>query len=402
MTEKTVPFVDRRSAPRATLTELMHCGPRLAPVTTALLAINLLVFALMLIAGAGLWHTSNGVQLAWGANFGPATQDGQWWRLFTAMFIHFGIVHMVLNMWALWDVGRLVERLYGRGRFTLLYLASGVLGNLLSLVVQGNQAVSGGASGAIFSLYGALLVFLWRERRQVERGEFRWLFGASVVFTLVTLGLGLVVPGIDNAAHIGGLLSGALLSVLLARPWTPNSPRLRFGRWAAAIMLAVSLVVMVLRIPAPIYRLGEEMRARAAIRQFLTDDQRISQQWGAILDMGQRQGLTFEQVAGSIDTKVTAVYEHSFEQLMAASPGDKAPSAKTLEALQNYATQRVDASRELSKGLRSKDPVKIRKALEQARKAGSQVNAATPPAPVASTPATPSSAPAVNVLDATK
>jgi hypothetical protein len=70
--------------------------------------------------------------------------------------------------------------------------------------------------------------------------------------------------------------------------------------------------------------------------------------------------------------------------------------------LQNYATQRVDASRELSEGLRSKDPVKIRQALEQARKARSQVNAATPPAPVASTPATPSSAPAVNVLDATK
>jgi rhomboid protease GluP len=399
MIEKTAPFVDRRSAPRATLTELMHCGPRQAPVTTALLAINLLVFALMLVAGAGLWHTSNGVQLAWGANFGPATQDGQWWRLFTAMFIHFGVVHMALNMWALWDVGRLVERLYGRWRFTLLYLASGVLGNLLSLVVQGNMAVSGGASGAIFSLYGALLVFLWRERRQVERGEFRWLFGASVVFTLVTLGLGLVVPGIDNAAHIGGLLSGALLSVLLARPWTPNSPRLRFGRWAAAIMLAVSLVVMVLRIPPPIYRLGEEMRAREAIRQFLNDDQRISQQWGAILDKGQREGLTFEQVAGSIDTKVTAGYEHSFEQLMAASPGEKAPSAKTLEALQNYATLRVDASRELSEGLRSKDPVKIRKALDQARKARSQSNAATSTVRAASAPA---SAPAVNTMDATK
>lgn len=386
MIETTPLSFDRRIAPRATLTELMHSHPRQAPVTTALLVINLVVFALMLMFGAGLWHTSNGVQLAWGANFGPATQDGQWWRLFTAMFIHFGIVHMALNMWALWDIGRLVERLYGRGRFTLLYLASGVLGNLLSLVVQGNKAVSGGASGAIFSLYGALLVFLWRERRQVERGEFRWLFGAASVFTLVTLGMGLVVPGIDNAAHIGGLLSGALLSILLARPWTPNSPRLRLGRWGAAILLAAGLVVMVLRIPPPSYRLGEELRAREAIRQFLTDDQRISQQWDAILTQGQRRGLSFEQVAGRIDTQVTAVYEHSFEQLMAASPGEKAPSAKTLETLQTYANLRADASRELSQGLRSQDPARIRKALEQAKKARTQANAPQVPASAASAP----------------
>ena len=147
------------------LTDLMRSKPREVPVTSALLAINLVVFAVMLVFGAGLWHSANGVQLAWGANFGPATQDGQWWRLFTAMFIHFGLIHLALNMFALWDIGRLVERLFGRTRYVLLYVGSGIIGNLLSLVLQGNQAVSGGASGAIFSLYGALLVFLWRERK---------------------------------------------------------------------------------------------------------------------------------------------------------------------------------------------------------------------------------------------
>ena len=156
------------------LTNMMHASVFGSPVTLTLLLLNLLVFAITLAYGAGLWHTNNGVQLQWGASFGPATQDGQWWRLATAMFLHFGLVHLVLNMWALWDVGRLMEALLGRLRFAALYLGAGVAGNLLSLVVQGNQAVSGGASGAIFSLYGALLVFLWRERRQVDRGEFRW------------------------------------------------------------------------------------------------------------------------------------------------------------------------------------------------------------------------------------
>lgn len=203
------------------------------------------------------WHNASGVQLAWGANFGPATQDGQWWRLLTAMFIHFGVVHLALNMWALWDVGRLVERLMGRWRFALLYGGSGVFGNLVSLVAQGNQAVSGGASGAVFGLFGALLVFLWRERAQVDRTEFRWLFGGALGFSAAMLGMGFVVTGIDNAAHGGGLGAGVLLGCLLARPWTVNSPKVQHGRWGAGMVLVLALSLLALSLPEPSYRYGE-------------------------------------------------------------------------------------------------------------------------------------------------
>ena len=389
MSQSAAPSAAGSTAPvsAASLNKLMRSRPRQAPVTTGLLLINGVVFAVMLVFGAGLWHTSNSLQLAWGANFGPATQDGQWWRLFTAMFIHFGIVHLGLNMWALWDVGRLVERLYGRLNFAVLYLASGVLGNLLSLVVQGNRAVSGGASGAVFSLYGALLVFLWRERAQVERSEFRWLFGAATVFTALTLGMGLAVPGIDNAAHIGGLLAGGLLGAVMARPWAVGSPSVVRGRWLAGIVLVAGTVVLVQRIPEPIYRLGEEIRAREAIRAFLTEDQRISQKWDAILDSGRRNQATFDQLAGRIDSNVTAGYQHSFEQLMAASPGGAAPSAKTLATLQSYANLRADASRDLADGLRTKDANKIRSALEQAKQAPELARAQQAPASAARVPA---------------
>jgi len=108
------------------------------PLTLLLIGANLAVFLLMLGAGAGLWHADNEVQLAWGANFGPATQDGQWWRLGSALFLHFGLLHIAINLWALWDGGQLAERMYGPARFALIYFASGLFGNLLSLVAQGN------------------------------------------------------------------------------------------------------------------------------------------------------------------------------------------------------------------------------------------------------------------------
>ena len=362
--------INTHANPRSgSLTDLMHASPHQAPVTLGLMACNIGVFIAMLAYGAGLWHTSNGVQLAWGANFGPATQDGQWWRLGSAMFLHFGVVHLALNMWALWDVGRLMEQLLGRWRFLLLYLASGVFGNLLSLVAQGNRAVSGGASGAVFALYGALLVFLWRERRQVDRGEFRWLFGAALVFTVVALVMGQVVTGIDNAAHVGGLIAGALLARVLAQPWATHSPRSHGGRWLAAALLVSGTGVLLVRLPEPSYRMGDELRAREAIRQFLSDDQRISQRWGSLIDAGRRDPMSFEQLAGQIDADVTSDYQESFEQLSALSLGTAAPSAKTLEILRRYAALRGEASHALAEGLRAKDADKVRQALEDARQA---------------------------------
>lgn len=367
------------------LGDMMHASPWRAPVTLALLATNVLVFITMLGFGAGLWHTSNTVQLTWGANFGPATQDGQWWRLATALFLHFGVVHLALNMWALWDVGRLVEQLYGRWRFALLYLASGVFGNLLSLVLQGNRAVSGGASGAVFSLYGALLVFLWRERNHVQRHEFRWLFGAAIVFTVVTLGMGLVIPGIDNAAHIGGLVCGAVLAQLLARRWEGNNtgPGVR-SRVAAAGLLVAGAVGLATHIPAPSYRMGDELRAQQAIRKFLIEDRVLSQRWDALLDSGRREQLSFDQLAGVIDTRITAEYQGNFEQLSQLRLEPAAPSAKTLEMLLKYATLRGDASHALAEGLRSKDGDKVRKAIENARQAPLIARGVSAPAPAAS------------------
>jgi rhomboid protease GluP len=343
------------------------------PATHLLILLNLLAFAVMLGFGAGFWHTNNSVQLAWGANFGPATKDGEWWRLGSALFLHFGILHLAMNMLSLWDGGRLVERMYGPARFVLIYFCSGLTGNLLSLIAQGDRAVSGGASGAIFGVYGALMVFLWRERRQLNPSEFKWLFWGAVGFSAITIFLGLQITGIDNAAHIGGLLGGILAGAALLRPLQPERPVGR-KRWFAAAALCAGVFWLIAHIPAAQYRWSEEVLARDEISDFLGEDARISARWGAILNHARNQPASFDDLAGRIENEVSSPYAESFEQLSKLHLSPAAPSANALNSLRDYAELRRDASRALVEGLRAKDPERIREALELATKPPGQSN----------------------------
>ncbi len=334
------------------------------PATKCLIAANLLVFVAMLFSGAGLWHSQNGVQLAWGANFGPATQDGQWWRLGSAMFLHFGVLHLTLNMWALWDGGQWVERMFGHARFVAIYLGAGLAGNLASIVFHAGQAVSGGASGAIFGVYGALLGYLWLHRGEIHRREFRWLFGAVLVFTALTIAFGLVVPGIDNAAHVGGLVAGLLLGLALVQ--RPGGLR----RALATLLLAAAIAGLLAALPAPQYSWQDELAARREIGDFLREDAAIVADWNRLLAAGERNGLSFDDLANRIERDVSARYQRSFEEL-SALPGDPAlPSAAAIEQFREYAERQRDASREMAEGLRERDPRKIGEALREAREAG--------------------------------
>lgn len=366
------------------LHDLLHRQVPRVPVTKLLVATNLLIFVAMLASGAGLWHSSNSVQLAWGANFGPATQDGEWWRLGTAMFLHFGLVHLTLNLWALWDAGQLVERMYGHARFTVLYFASGLAGNLLSLVAHKGLAISGGASGAIFGLYGALLVFLWRERGRLHPHEFRWFFWGATAFATISLGLGLAITGIDNAAHIGGFVTGLLGGIIFADParMSGKSSHVFSSRLSAISVLALAVFTLIVQIPPPAYKWSEEVLARKEIGNFLRDDQAITQAWQHILDEARRGGISFDELAGQIDTAVGNPYEESFEQLSELPPDPALPSAATVEMLRDYAERRRDASRALAEGLRTHNPAQIRHALEMARQP-LQLPKLSPPTPSA-------------------
>jgi rhomboid protease GluP len=317
----------------------------------------------MLADGSDLWHTSSDRALAWGANFGPATLDAQWWRLGSALFLHFGALHLLMNMWALWDAGQLVERMYGPLRFAGIYFFSGLCGNLLSLISQHGQSVSAGASGAIFGIYAALLLFLWHERTMLRGHEFRWLFIGAAVFAGISIGLGLLLPGIDNAAHSGGLLAGLLSAACLRQPLMPGSTLGRREHWLAGSFSLLLLLLLISQLPAPAYRWQEESIARQALGDFLRADAAISQNWHELLREGQQGELSFDELAGRLESDVGAPYEASFAQLSAINADPTLPSAASLYTLRQYAGLRRDASRTLADGLRHQDARKIRQAM---------------------------------------
>ncbi len=209
-------FAERWGALRA-FNLRMQSVARPTLVTPILVALNVAVFAAMCVAAKSLSQFSLQLVLAWGANYGPWTIHGQWWRLLTAIFLHANLAHILLNMWALWNIGRLTERLFGRPALLFIYLASGFLASLTS--IAWNPAVTTvGASGAIFGLFGAFLAFLFRQRQEIPLSIVRRLWLSTAVFVVFSLIDGATNSGIDNAAHVGGLLSGIVLGLMLARP----------------------------------------------------------------------------------------------------------------------------------------------------------------------------------------
>ncbi len=366
----TIESPSQRQPERAeSLIEQLRIRQRRVSATWGLIAANLLVAVVMATLGAGLWHSPNDLQLAWGANFGPATQDGQWWRLGTAMFIHFGVLHLAMNTWALWDCGNVVERIFGPSRFLAVYAGSGLVGNVVSLATQGNQAVSAGASGAIFGLYGALLVALWQERSYLHPREFAWLFWGAAAFLAAIVSFGLLVPGIDNAAHIGGLGTGALLGIVLYRPIRTADPIMRPVRLAAAGIIATTVAFLMVNLPAPPYKWSEESAARDEIHRFLRQEASLGEEWSALAAKGNPGQISFEQLAIRLDTDIASRYEHSFDQLSRLSVSPGMPSAATVQLLRGYADLRREESHVLAEGLRTGDPSNIDRARELRKEA---------------------------------
>lgn len=176
-------------------------------VTYALIAINIIVFLLMYILGNGSRDVSTLIKF--GANYSLLVKGGQYYRLLTSAFLHIGLIHLLVNCYALYVIGPQIESFYGKIKYLLIYLSSAIFGSLLSTLFS--TGISAGASGAIFGLMGAMVYFGYHYRVYLDGV----LKSQIIPLIIVNLALGFMLSGIDNAAHIGGLVGGALVSMSL-------------------------------------------------------------------------------------------------------------------------------------------------------------------------------------------
>ncbi|HOZ68197.1 MAG TPA: rhomboid family intramembrane serine protease [Chitinophagaceae bacterium] len=206
--------------------------------TPVLLILNILVFVLMAVTGVSILDPDGASLVKWGANFRPVTLDGEWWRLITCCFLHIGIIHLLMNMYALMYIGVLLEPLLGKTRFIVAYLLAGLLASLTSLWWH-DFTISAGASGAIFGMYGVFLALL--TTNLIEKSARTSLLSSIGLFVGYNLLYGLK-GGIDNAAHIGGLVSGLVIGyALIPSLKNPGNNKLTNGTLSGLTVLALAV-----------------------------------------------------------------------------------------------------------------------------------------------------------------
>lgn len=236
-------------------------------LTLGLIALNVGVWLVTASLGVG-WMTGNAEKLyAFGGNAASAVQAGQWWRLLTATFLHANLLHLLFNMIGLWTIGVLLERIFGRRSFALIYLAAALAGSVASLYFSAQTKVSVGASGAVFGVAGALLIVVYQQRRTLPKLFNRQILSGMAAFVGYSLLLGFSKAGVDNAAHLGGLAAGVLLGLVLpSRFDLERHARLAVRRTVlASLVLVAALPWAALRAPTAKVDMGALIQARDAI-----------------------------------------------------------------------------------------------------------------------------------------
>ena len=205
-------------------------------VTPAIILLNVLVFAAMVITGVSFMSPDTADIMKWGANFRSSVLQGEWWRLITCCFIHIGIIHILFNMWALYNIGVFLERMIGSWRFAFAYTIAGLAGSLNSIVFH-YATPSAGASGAIFGMFGLFLALL--TTNILEKGFRKSMLQSIVPMILLNLLIGTSAM-IDNAGHIGGLTAGLICGYLYA--WHYKYPLSKFINIFSFVLPTVLIV----------------------------------------------------------------------------------------------------------------------------------------------------------------
>ena len=184
-------------------------------ITYSLIGFNLLFYAVSILYTGSLIDMPAGGLVDLGAIYGPYVIGGEWWRLLTAMFLHGGMTHLLMNMFSLYIIGRPMELYFSPKSYLSLYFLTGIVGGLVSIAVH-PETVAIGASGAIFGVFGALSGYFFAYRRELGEHAYQFMKDFALIIG-INLVIGFTVPNIDVSAHAGGLVSGLIGGLIVAR-----------------------------------------------------------------------------------------------------------------------------------------------------------------------------------------
>jgi rhomboid protease GluP len=329
-------------------------------VTPAILAINVLVFVAMIASGVQPLEPTTESLLRWGADFGPKTiTSGEWWRLFTCMFLHIGVIHIAFNMFVLMQIGPFVERLLGNLGFLIVYVICGLAGSMVSLAWN-PYVVSAGASGAIFGLYGILLGFICIRRDSVPSEVLSGLAKSALTFIGYNVIYGVMRSGTDLAAHAGGLAAGLVCGIAMSSPLTVEYVRRRAIRGAVVALAAIALLlVAAVRLPRPVDLLVE-------IRKFATVETKTLAAYRTVFNRARTQKLRDDQLADLVERELVAPWAAAHESLVKLTRQQLPFQQKQIVTrLVQYVEARQQGWSMLVQGLRKHDLQMVRQANEK-------------------------------------
>jgi rhomboid protease GluP len=325
--------------------------PRL---TLSIIGFNFAVYLGMLLSGVHFQNPSIPDLLRWGANLGSLTTSGQWWRLFTCTFLHIGILHILFNMFVLWDIGRFMERLIGSAGFSVVYLVAGLSGSVASLWWN-PEVVSAGASGAIFGLYGGLLGYLLAGSPEVPRDMAKNLTRNALIFLGYNLLWGLTHKGIDMAGHLGGLLGGLACGFAMANRLRAKGPEARSRINLQVLLAGLAIVSLAAAAHPKVVDLQQELA------RFSDAETRVQASYNQALQRAKSGSLSDADFARLVDAEVIPPWHAAWLRLENIH-GLSGRKARLLANVTRYAETREQGWRVFSEALRNHDRQGIRQA----------------------------------------
>lgn len=319
-------------------------------VTYALAAICILVYVAMVVSGVTPFLPSPKVLYSWGANLGLAVVfEDQRWRLLTCIFLHFGIIHLGMNMWCLLSVGPVVERFFGHLGFAALYLIAGLGGAIASLAVH-PTVVSAGASGAIFGMFGGLLAFLAVRRSDVPASVLKPMRSSVLGFLGYNVVFGMMMPNIDMSAHLGGLVTGFVAGLFLAPAKTTQSGGT--GLIRKGIAIAGLSIALILGAHQAIGIAGRTLRDNPKFASMLPENRAAGESWNAFNDALTPILMEFDRITSGLNG-IIAQFEKGGYQIaeVQKSLKDLSHSAVSLETSINRLPVKNDEIRAMAGNL---------------------------------------------------